>query len=256
MLLEVCQFIPLEGEPTPGSITNLLSSDYSYYTSHTTVTIFTDTTPTNTDAGCISTFPPGHTTVLNALDVHSQLTEFTTVTGPISMWAQPLQYVFQQKDISLLSTSTSATAVTTSSAVSSTATATATSSSSLSSGAKAGIGIGVAVGVLALISVLIFLFFLRRKKQRTSAQTTTEQAPPAYDAKENDIKDNPAGVPLIGPEPVEAMDTPANNGNQTMELANTEMVDRSAHTSSPENGRTPASPYSRSSYMPYRPGSN
>jgi hypothetical protein len=54
----------------------------------------------------------------------------------------------------------------------------------LSSGAKAGIGIGAAIGVLALLALIAFFIFYRRRKSRTYMKDTHHDAPIPYDAAE------------------------------------------------------------------------
>jgi hypothetical protein len=66
-----------------------------------------------------------------------------------------------------MQTTGAAAGTTTSAAVTSAATsAVAAPDSGLSSGAKAGIGIGVALGVIALLALVVAIFFLRRRKSR------------------------------------------------------------------------------------------
>jgi hypothetical protein len=70
----------------------------------------------------------------------------------------------------------------------------------LSSGAKAGIGIGAALGVLALLAVIGFLIFRRRRKSRTYMRDTHHDAPIPYDAAEK-MAELPVPVRNIESEP-------------------------------------------------------
>ena len=138
-------------------------------------------------AGCISTFSSDGTTVVRARPL-STLTPFDLLVtstldgaslGQVTMWAQPLTVAYQQRDLSLFSTSSSAasssasgssidsSAATSSSGAASTSSAAAAQedNTGLSTGAKAGIGVGVALGVLALLALGIFLLLRRRKRQ-------------------------------------------------------------------------------------------
>lgn len=85
--------------------------------------------------------------------------ESTQVSGPITMWAQPIQIQLQATDSSLFTTATS-TSTSASGAPSS------SSSSGLSQGASIGIGVGVGVGGALIIAALAFWFFRRRKTKK------------------------------------------------------------------------------------------
>jgi hypothetical protein len=102
--------------------------------------------------------------------------ESTQVSGPITMWAQPIQIQLQATDSSLFTTATSTSASASNSATA-TATATSTSTSAsgapssssgsgLSQGASIGIGVGVGVGGALIIAALAFWFFRRRKMKK------------------------------------------------------------------------------------------
>jgi LPXTG-motif cell wall-anchored protein len=148
------------------------TSGFTYYTTLTTINFFSSTT---IFAGCLSIYPEssGATTV-RARANDTDLTT-TAISGPISMWGQPVVVEFQQKDLTLFSTSasTSSTSSGTASPSATTAQPAVTSTGSptpstnpksgLSTGAQAGIGVGVAI--VALILLAIAAFFLRRKRK-------------------------------------------------------------------------------------------
>ncbi|KAJ5293682.1 hypothetical protein N7508_008503, partial [Penicillium antarcticum] len=128
----------------------------------------------STYAGCTSMFPSSSSTIVTVRQVSD---ESTQVSGPITMWAQPLQIQVEATDSSLFTTATSTSAsaassstATTSSTSSPASTSDASSSSSSSSGlsqsASIGIGVGVGVGGALIIAALAFWFFRRRKAQK------------------------------------------------------------------------------------------
>ena len=158
------------------------NSSYSYITTFRTSENYTPTIPVGF-AGCISTYSKSYgPTSVPGRSSDSSLSR-TVVTGPITMWAQPIQVAFQQKDLSLYTTGTptsfsssttappssnSLTQVTmtaTSLAPTTTPTSVPNDNGGLSSGAKAGIGIGAAVVGAFLIVLGLFLVW-RRRKQR------------------------------------------------------------------------------------------
>jgi hypothetical protein len=143
--------------------------------------------------GCISEFS-GTTTVSNRDN-----TSLVEVTGPLTMWGQPVSIEYQERDLSLFgtSTSTSADSSETSSGGSisntallpgaasttggadptgsntsanpiSTGTATVTDEGGLSTGAIAGIGVGVGLAAVTAIGALLF-FFLRKRRAARAA---------------------------------------------------------------------------------------
>ncbi|RAK97578.1 uncharacterized protein BO80DRAFT_414231 [Aspergillus ibericus CBS 121593] len=157
-------------------------SDFSYYTTPTTVG---DLISTNVVfAGCLSMYPAsaGETTVPCRNDTAKTCT--TVVSGPITMWAQPITVAFnaeQASEYSAITASTTTSSTTSqlsagasvtmvqASATTTATTATATAASAsgnngLSTGAKAGIGVGVAVGALLIINFFA-LFWLKRRRR-------------------------------------------------------------------------------------------
>ncbi len=147
-------------------------SGFSYFTTLTTINFFSSTT---IFAGCLSIYPDSNgPTTVRARANDTDLTT-TAVSGAITMWGQPIVVEYQQKDLTLFSTSvsTSSTSSTTASPSATTNQPALTSTGSpspstnpksgLSTGAQAGIGVGVAI--VALILLVIAAFFLRRKRQ-------------------------------------------------------------------------------------------
>ncbi|KAJ6145578.1 hypothetical protein N7470_009473 [Penicillium chermesinum] len=139
----------------------------------------------------------GSTTVIHTDGATSK----TTITGPVTMWAQPIVVQFQSSDLSLFSTSTPVVAMTSStpsaspgsktisspavtqtnlatstsssgsaSAGSTSADSTSADSSGLSSGASIGLGVGVGVGGAALVAALAMWFYRRSQKKRAASQ--------------------------------------------------------------------------------------
>ncbi|KAL3256603.1 hypothetical protein BDQ94DRAFT_147840 [Aspergillus welwitschiae] len=148
-----------------------------------------------TFAGCYSMFPSTSSTIVTV----RQSDISTQVTGPITMWAQPIKIELQSSDSSLFVTasatsSTSTTPTTTvaepastTSVASSTVPATSTSSSAtnnsssgLTSGAEVGIGVGVGVGALSLIIGIVFLILRHYKMRRKQAPIVDAQYPYYY----------------------------------------------------------------------------
>ncbi|KAJ5247335.1 hypothetical protein N7468_002318 [Penicillium chermesinum] len=157
----------------------------------------TDWNSAQTFDGCVSTYPKGSTTVIHTDGATSK----TTITGPVTMWAQPIVVQFQSSDLSLFSTSTPVVAMTSStpsaspgsktisspavtqtnlatstsssgsaSAGSTSADSTSADSSGLSSGASIGLGVGVGVGGAALVAALAMWFYRRSQKKRAASQ--------------------------------------------------------------------------------------
>lgn len=163
------------------------NSSFTYFSTITTIDNFSPTSAL-IFVGCISTYPEssGVTTVparANASDLLSS----TTVSGPLTMWGQPIEVAFRQQDLSLYTTSTSAPASSANAQPSSNpvtqAAATVTSlppltsptsapsnNNSLSTGAKAGIGLGVAVIGMFLLGFALFLLWRRGRRARSEEQ--------------------------------------------------------------------------------------
>ncbi|CAI7624688.1 unnamed protein product [Penicillium glandicola] len=149
-------------------------SDFTYYTE--------SRAGTTTYAGCISNFPSTSSTIVTVRQVSG---ESTQVTGPITMWAQPIQVELEASDSSLFVTATTtsntttlatSTQTSTTSAQSATSTAsTGTETSGLSTGAKIGVGVGVGAAGLVLILALVFWFY--RRRQAKAQQVATSGGP-------------------------------------------------------------------------------
>ncbi|KAL2831112.1 hypothetical protein BDW59DRAFT_158057 [Aspergillus cavernicola] len=165
-------------------------SDFSYYTTLTTPNGFDNTMMF---AGCVSTYPMASPATAVLARAGNFDTTTSTVSGPITMWAQPMTVAYEEDDLSLFITTTTTTTTptttptstereletpsssnpTTSSMPSSTETnatnappSTDGSSSKLSTGAKAGIGAGAAAGGLIIIALLFLLY--RRSRQNNA----------------------------------------------------------------------------------------
>ncbi|OJD26472.1 hypothetical protein ACJ73_02148 [Blastomyces percursus] len=186
-------------------------SDYTYFTTVTTINFYSQTT---IFAGCISTFPESSTTTVVARTGQANLAH-SVVTGPITMWGQPILVQFQSKDLSLY---TNASTTTSSPSTSTTASQTSTQPTpsqpasnnqppptslppssdgnepGLSAGAKAGIAIG-AVGAVAILIGLVFFIRLSRRRNR--------HMPPVYAIQELDT-----GAPRNGFWPQKFQGTP------------------------------------------------
>ncbi|KAJ5481839.1 hypothetical protein N7475_000651 [Penicillium sp. IBT 31633x] len=156
-----------------------------------------------TFAGCTSGFASGDTTLVTVRQVSD---ESTQVTGPVTMWAQPIQIQLEAKDSSLFVTSSPTTTATTTTTTATgdtppgatpspsaptqpspstppgapTNTATA-GSSGLSTGASIGIGVGVGMAGVIVIAGLAFWLFRRHraKKKLGSNADSSYQHPEA-----------------------------------------------------------------------------
>lgn len=157
-----------------------LSSGFSYYTTYTTINFYESSSILF--AGCISTYTgSGSPTSVPARDGNTL--NSTTVTGPVTMWGQPLTVEYQASDLSLFTTSTIAIATKSPASTPSTLIAlpsppaasqpapttinTPVSKDSLGPGVIAGIAIGIGALSIALLAVA-FLLFRRKRKQRRS----------------------------------------------------------------------------------------
>ncbi|PYH96453.1 hypothetical protein BO71DRAFT_375283 [Aspergillus ellipticus CBS 707.79] len=172
-------------------------SDFSYYTTPTTVG---DLISTNVVfAGCLSMYPASDGTTSVPCRNDTEQTCNTVVSGPITMWAQPITVAFNAEQasaynsITATATSTSTSGLSTQSpaaaAKSTIAQATSTSTTTpvqdessnmgLSTGAKIGIGVGAAVAVLLLINVAL-LFWLRHRRANATYSKDIMSQPPQY----------------------------------------------------------------------------
>ncbi|KAJ5648082.1 hypothetical protein N7490_004454 [Penicillium lividum] len=134
--------------------------------------------------------------------IRQEIADSTEITGPVTMWAQPITIQWEEKDLSLFlsvtttsastssSTSSSTTtseitatsSISTSLALTSTTTSTAattagsgslsagSSSSGLSTGAGIEIGVGVGVAGVAGLAALALWFFMGKKRNPKTAQ--------------------------------------------------------------------------------------
>ncbi|PYI09852.1 hypothetical protein BO78DRAFT_467656 [Aspergillus sclerotiicarbonarius CBS 121057] len=132
-----------------------------------------------TYAGCLSNLPSSSSIIVT--DRESDIS--TQITGPVTMWAQPIKIELQSSDSSLFvsasTTSTTSAAINTTiadPASSISATTSAPAASSITSGGSANgisssaeIGIGVGVGVLAafILAGVCYLILRHRKTRRS-----------------------------------------------------------------------------------------
>lgn len=136
-------------------------------------------------------FPASSTTAVPERTKKTNLS-LGTVTGPITMWTQPITVAYQSSDLSLYTTSTASTGTSTPTAepnariTTDHATSTSTSdtntqqqsSSGLSTGAKAGIGVGATVGAVLIIAIITSLLFWRLRKRAQQKAMTQNQFNP------------------------------------------------------------------------------
>ena len=172
-------------------------SGFSYSSTISTVNFFGSSA--KFFAGCMSTFPLGSITTLAGRSENTL--NITAVTGPISMWGQPLSVEFQKRDLSLFTTTTATDSSTTqeasaastpSSAIAPLTAAPGAQSGSpaapttnppssngpttsgppvLSPGAAAGIGVGATAALIVFFAVLFVLF--RKKPSRPKTMLGT-----------------------------------------------------------------------------------
>jgi hypothetical protein len=147
--------------------------DFSYSTILTTVNFAADSRDTMIFAGCISTYPASSPPTIVAGRTGMADLLSSTVKGPITMWAQPINVEFDEGDLGIfMKSSTSSSTIATlptslgttpavSSLSSSTGAPQLSPSLGLSNGAKVGIGVGVAIGFLVLA---LAVFFIRRHR--------------------------------------------------------------------------------------------
>ncbi|KAL4811737.1 hypothetical protein BDW67DRAFT_171374 [Aspergillus spinulosporus] len=133
-------------------------------------------------AGCTRMLPSTTSMIVTVRETEGHSTQ---ITGPITMWAQPITVELQASDMSLFvtentttisnttatSSSTTASLATTTTAVEPTITDEPTDSGSggISTGAGIGIGMGVGVGGLAVLGAAIFWFLRRRRASKVSS---------------------------------------------------------------------------------------
>ena len=173
-----------------------MDSSFSYYTTHTTVENFLPTSSLMY-AGCISTFPEasGATTVVAR--GNDDIVSTTIVSGPITMWGQPIEVAFQERDLPFYTTSTSASVL--SSIVSSSTKAQPSSNSilpaattrvsvdqsrtpisvpSASSGGSTSMNAGASIGFTLtgtfLVALALMLLWRRRQQAFCNEQRTME----------------------------------------------------------------------------------
>ncbi|KKK15457.1 hypothetical protein ARAM_005775 [Aspergillus rambellii] len=192
------------GGSTTTAICCLSNFEYS-----TSIMIYDDL-PSATYAGCVSTFPQ----FSSSLFPIRQNTNSTEVTGPVTMWAQPITVELQLKDLSIFvsasSSSTAPSAVSatttqsepsstlssTTSLISTTSTANSessgvpttstvssnTGSTGLSTAAGIGVGVGVGVGGLAIFAAIGLWFWRQRKSSKNfpTAKMNASHGPPYY----------------------------------------------------------------------------
>ncbi|CAG8184193.1 unnamed protein product [Penicillium salamii] len=169
-----------------------------------------------TFAGCTSMFPKTSSTIVTVRQVSA---ESTQVSGPITMWAQPIEVHLQESDSSLFvsatTTSNSASPTGTQTSTSGSATPTGgdsgsgdSSSSGLSTGASIGIGVGVGVGALIILAGLGFWFFRRRQAKKSSVSN------PPY------VSVNPEPSELGGSSQAAASSTPGHTTMSEMDANN------------------------------------
>lgn len=142
-----------------------------------------------TDHGEALDFPSGNSTIVTVRQDHGSSTQ---VTGPVTMWAQPILVEVESSELSLFVPATTTAPSPSSETVRSSSTtryqsteattASATnlpSSSGLSTGAKAEIGVGAGIGALGTAALIAAIFLFRRRKQskpRVEAPSTAQQA--------------------------------------------------------------------------------
>lgn len=161
-------------------------------------------------------FPKTSSTIVTVRQVSA---ESTQVSGPITMWAQPIEVHLQESDSSLFvsatTTSNSASPTGTQTSTSGSATPTGgdsgsgdSSSSGLSTGASIGIGVGVGVGALIILAGLGFWFFRRRQAKKSSVSN------PPY------VSVNPEPSELGGSSQAAASSTPGHTTMSEMDANN------------------------------------
>ncbi|KAL2829830.1 hypothetical protein BJY01DRAFT_254900 [Aspergillus pseudoustus] len=169
-------------QPTTTAICCL--SHYTYFT------LITDDAGLAVFAGCTRMLPSTSSTIVTVRETEGHSTQ---VTGPITMWAQPITVELQSSDLSLfvtedMTTITTATTIanisttplppTTSTQPTTPADSTNSSSShGLSTGAGVGIGVGVGIGGLAILGAVGLWLFRRRRTSKASSSPVHDHDP-------------------------------------------------------------------------------
>ena len=140
------------------------------------------------------------------VDANSSTLSLTTVTGPLTLWGQPMQFAYQATDLSLYITSSSSSSLPTqSSTAQPSATATPLSTTSnpssststslpvsegaggLSRGATAGIAVGSTIAAISIVALAILLFWKKRARRRLSSRTNGHSPPMMQDTSQQPI---------------------------------------------------------------------
>ncbi|KAJ9261679.1 hypothetical protein DTO271D3_3144 [Paecilomyces variotii] len=159
-------------------------SDYTYYTMDGGNGVY---------AGCTRMFPSTTSTLVTIRQSPGHSTE---ITGPITMWAQPITIELQSSDSNLFTTQSTATTDQASVAVSTQSTRTASKAPSaastnsatqsvsgssgqghLSAGADVGLGVGVGVGTVMLAAIAFWMFRRHRAAKRNAMIKSPYQSP-------------------------------------------------------------------------------
>lgn len=126
-------------------------------------------------AGCTRMLPSTTSTIVT---IRQSAEHSTQVTGPITMWAQPITVELQSSDLSLFVTQSATTASQTSASLATNPVSTSLAETTttgdphphtISTEAGIGIGVGVGVGGLGILGAVGFWFFQRRRKRKVSA---------------------------------------------------------------------------------------
>lgn len=124
-----------------------------------------------TFTGCLNTFPKGSKTTV--AEGSNGVIGTVTVTGPLTMWAQPIVIAYQSSDLSHFVTTTTTTSAPTSTPLTTsspsgaslpTTSSAPTSDSGLSRGALAGIIVSAVVLCCAFLGSLVWLILRHRRR--------------------------------------------------------------------------------------------
>lgn len=143
--------------------------------------------------GCISTLASTNSMLVT---IRQETGDSTEITGPVTMWGQPISILWEQKDLSLFVSATTTSASSTDSTTASETTAASLSTASastastiaaaesdsssggssggLSTGAGIGIGVGVGVAGVAGLAALALWFFMRKKRNQKNPLETPD----------------------------------------------------------------------------------